>query len=294
MAQPIVSRSARRLVLVMLPPSAQRARTRLHMLPNLITTGSLFFGLLAIFYTFEKIAGGTDNSLKVACWYILIAAVLDALDGKIARMTNSESEFGVYYDSLADAVVFGVAPAMLMYSHLRTGDHVRLAEMSCIIYAICGVLRLARFNVQALHEEHSHFTGLPIPGAAAMVVSCYLVATNYDIRWALSGMPLVMIGLAALMVSRLPYFSLKGIDLDTPRGFEVLVGLAMVGATMVALAAYKEWFVFTVTAMYIASGPLFHLLGRRSSGEARDRDDDAKPASEGDDRRGKADIKSVG
>jgi CDP-diacylglycerol--serine O-phosphatidyltransferase len=225
----------------------------------LITTGSLFFGLAAIFYTFEQTVYSNSDPFRWACYYILIAAVLDALDGKIARLTNSESEFGVYFDSLSDAIVFGVAPSMLMYSHLRTGDNARLAELACIVYTICGVLRLARFNCQASGEERSSFTGLPIPAAAAMVVSAYLVATINEVPWALAYTPYLLILLALLMVSRFPYGSLKGIDIDTSRSFEVLVLTVIVVSTIVAYAAYKEWVIAIIAALYVASGPIYAL-----------------------------------
>jgi len=244
----------------------RNGRTKLHILPNLITTGSLLCGLLAIFYTFEKTATGTgEESLKLACWFILLSAVLDALDGKIARMTGTESDFGVYYDSLSDAIVFGVAPAMLMYSYLRLGENVHLAEFSCISFVICGALRLARFNVQSGSEEHTGFTGLPIPGAAAMVVSCYLVATTKDLKWTLPYTPYIMMGLALLMVSRIPFSSLKGFDFDSSRSFEILVGVVIFAASLVALRSHLEWVVLALVTTYVLSGPVSMLL-RKSFG----------------------------
>src|SRR5690606_432072 len=138
-----------------------------YVLPNLFTTASLFMALFSIIST-------SAGHYRTACFAILASAVFDALDGPVARMTRTSSSFGVQYDSLADTVAFGVAPAFLMYSKLESINSSlglppwapRMALGVCGLYAVCGAIRLARFNIQVSSEEKLHFTGMPIPSAA--------------------------------------------------------------------------------------------------------------------------------
>lgn len=210
---------------------------KVYILPNLFTTASLFCGLLAIIH----IHGGR---YELACTLILISAVLDALDGRIARLTRTQSPFGLNYDSLSDLVAFGVAPALLIYGWLQgvsSGGLNRVAMGVSILYAICGALRLARFNVQVKKEEKKRFTGLPTPAAAGTVVATFLALWRIPLDESgisflfLRLLPLLLIGLACLMVSNIPYPSMKSLDLERRKPFDYLVLIIIMLCFSVAL-----------------------------------------------------------
>jgi CDP-diacylglycerol--serine O-phosphatidyltransferase len=241
----------------------------IRLLPSLITTASLSCGLMAIFYMVRK----NDDSV-VACWLIILAAFLDVMDGAVARLTNSASDFGVQFDSLADAIVFGATPSILMFLHLG-GDsefvRYKFAQFACMLFTICGVLRLARFNTAAGKSTKKSFTGMPIPGAAATVVSAYLVFRGSDSSWVIQILPWLMLYLALMMVSTFEYQSLKSIDFDAPRPFEALLPLiALIAAGFVFkkhIWEYFEWIVFIGMLLYALSGPALYLAGLTSANE---------------------------
>ena len=158
---------------------------KIYLLPNLFTTASLFCGLLAILNVFDVATSArlATYRYELSCWLILASAILDMLDGWVARMTHTESSFGVQYDSLADLVAFGVAPAILIYTRISEIDNPLVAEVITPVFAICGALRLARFNVQKSTTEKLSFTGLPIPAAAGTVVSGFLFFQKIDPDW---------------------------------------------------------------------------------------------------------------
>ena len=143
--------------------SHENLRRGVYLLPNLLTTGGLFAG-------FYSIVATMNGNYLVAGWFVLIAAVFDGLDGKVARMTNTTSKFGVEYDSLADLVAFGVAPGLMMYAWALK-PFGKLGWLAAFLYVVCGALRLARFNVQITTVESKRFVGLPIPAAAGMAAS---------------------------------------------------------------------------------------------------------------------------
>lgn len=133
----------------------------LYALPNAFTAGSIFLAIVSLVYTSQ------ENFIS-ACWAIIISMILDGLDGRVARMTNTSSKFGVEFDSLADIVAFGVAPAMLVYFYI--GQYYgRLGIVVCALFVIFGAIRLARFNI-TVSSEPQFFIGLPIPSAAAFLV----------------------------------------------------------------------------------------------------------------------------
>lgn len=220
-------------------------RRGIYILPNLFTTISLFFGFFSIISTLQ----GKFENASVA---ILISCVFDILDGRIARLTNTTSQFGIEYDSLSDLVAFGVAPGILMFkwSLYSIG---RLGWLACFVYIACGALRLARFSVHARSgRELSYFKGLPIP-AAASFISCMLLFTEIiNYQWN----PLVILisiyVLSFLMVSNIHYISLKGDELSHQKPFNVLVTIVLV----LVLIAYKPKFIIPLLAMlYVLSGP---------------------------------------
>lgn len=143
----------------------------LYVLPNAFTAGSLFLAIIGIIYA-------SQGSFVLVCWMIIASMILDGLDGRVARLTNTASKFGVEFDSLADIVAFGVAPAMLVYFYV--GQYYgRLGVVVCGLFVIFGAIRLARFNITTSSEPHS-FIGLPIPSAAAFLVVWILFNENYS------------------------------------------------------------------------------------------------------------------
>jgi CDP-diacylglycerol--serine O-phosphatidyltransferase len=236
----------------------------------------LFCGLLALMSIVrgmmepsEVVAG---RYLTNACWLILFSAVLDGLDGMVARMTHSASSFGLNYDSLSDAVAFGVAPAFLMFAKLTQIDEAlemspytpRVTNAAVALYTICGVLRLARFNVQVGREEKRSFTGLPIPAAAGTVVATFLVVNRFvgDSKLLFRAILVLMVILSYLMVSTLPFPSLKQVNLKGRKPFELLVASIIVGAILVAFHNALELAAFLGFYAYI-----MYSLGRKIWGK---------------------------
>lgn len=222
-----------------------------YILPNLVTSGGLFAG-------FYGMVSSMNGRYDIAAWFILISAVFDALDGKVARMTNTTSQFGVEYDSLADLVSFGVAPAILMYSWALQ-PFGKLGWLAAFLYVVCGALRLARFNVQAETVGSKHFIGLPIPAAASMVAACvllfYHLGGSGTIR--MVSVLILIYCLAVLMVSNVPYYSFKDPELLKRRPFGMLV-LAVV--LIIVIVAQPELMFFIIFLSYIVFSPVIALV----------------------------------
>jgi CDP-diacylglycerol--serine O-phosphatidyltransferase len=246
-----------------------------YVLPNLITTGNLFFGYFSIVKSLQ-------GDLRGASLAILLASIFDVLDGRVARLTGGTSEFGVQYDSLCDLVSFGLAPAILMYQG-GLGTLGRLGWSICFLFLACGALRLARFNVQsAIGKASGDFTGLPIPMAAAVVATFMAVITDitygdfaflvsqYFIRFFPNGTlqigfySVVGVALALAMVSNIVYRSHKSIKIAGIKPFKLLVVLVVA----VGMIAYQpELFGFLFFFLYALSGPVEWLLGWRKPTE---------------------------
>jgi CDP-diacylglycerol--serine O-phosphatidyltransferase len=234
------------------------------LLPNLITTGSLFAGFYAI-------VASIDGRFYAAAIAILVSLVLDGLDGRVARITKSTSGFGVQYDSLADLVAFGVAPGILVYLWALKPFH-QFGWVAAFLFVVCGALRLARFNVQQGSFDPRYFNGLPIPAAATMIATAILF--YYQIgQWAPERYIyiLVMIYLLSfLMVSNIKYISFKKMELFRRHPFHSLVAVVLV---FVVVATAPTIMGFLLTAAYVASGPIstfmYHRrLASESKGEA--------------------------
>jgi CDP-diacylglycerol---serine O-phosphatidyltransferase len=241
------------------------AMRKVYLLPNLFTTASLFCGLLAILNVYNVANGGLDQSrYETSCWLILASAFLDMLDGWVARMTHSESLFGVEYDSLADLVAFGVAPAILIYTRLVEMQNRQAAEVITTIYVICGALRLARFNVQKAKTEKLSFTGLPIPAAAGTVVSSFLFFQQIDPDWnkefVLKVLPVVIVVLAYLMVSNVSYFSLKQLRLERRKPFDWLKFVPILIAAGFLVKRYFAAVVFVGFTSYVVWGLVWEVV----------------------------------
>jgi CDP-diacylglycerol--serine O-phosphatidyltransferase len=213
-------------------------------LPSLFTTGNLFLGFWSIVKTL-------DGRFAEAAPLVGGAVVLDILDGRIARLTNTQSDFGAQYDSLADAVSFGVAPALLAYSWAL---HVvpRAGWPAAFLFLACGVMRLARFNVQRHVVDSRYFVGLPIPAAAAQLAAIVLVVDDQPLQyWQAVAMLALVVVLALLMVSTFRYRSFKGVDLRRRRSYISVLGIAL----LFLLVSQAEA-LLALTSLYAVSGPL--------------------------------------
>jgi CDP-diacylglycerol--serine O-phosphatidyltransferase len=222
-----------------------------YLLPNLVTTGSLFAGFYGIVATM-------NGNYYLAAWFILISAVFDALDGKVARLTGTTSRFGVEYDSLADLVAFGVAPGLLMYSWALK-PFGKFGWLAAFLYVVCGALRLARFNVQVNTVESRRFVGLPIPSAAGMVASCVLLFYHLGGSGTIKKVSVVVLIyiLAYLMVSNHSYNSFKDPELVKRQPFGFLV-LAII--LIIVIVAQPEIMLFSIASVYAVSGPINTVL----------------------------------
>jgi CDP-diacylglycerol--serine O-phosphatidyltransferase len=233
----------------------------IYILPNLITTLSLFSGFFSII---SSIAGKYEQ----AAWAIFVATFFDGIDGKVARLTKTESEFGVQYDSLSDLVSFGVAPAILLFMW-ALAPFARLGWLGSALYVICAALRLARFNVQITTVEKSVFNGLPSPGAAVMLASFVLFFGEMEFSledWRLIILIMVYF-MGFLMVSNVKYSSFKELDVAKRRPFHILFLLILIA---ILIATRPEIMIFTIISFYVLSGPLhtlYHSLARRKGTE---------------------------
>lgn len=238
-------------------------RKGVYLLPNLITTGALFAG----FYAVVAAMRGDFESAAVA---IFFAMVFDGLDGRIARMTNTSSKFGAEYDSLADMVSFGVAPALVMFSW-ALGELGKFGWSAAFIYVACAALRLARFNTQIETADKSYFTGLASPAAAAIIASTVWVC--HDLGWVGEQLPLEVAFLVAvltavtglLMIANFPYYSFKDVDFRGRVPFVVMIVLILV----ISLVTLNPPSMFLLAFLaYAASGPVMQLQRWRKEKQA--------------------------
>ena len=222
----------------------------IYVLPNLLTSGSMFLGFYAIIHAFQ----GDFNRSAMA---ILMAAILDGLDGRVARLTHTESRFGVEYDSLADLISFGVAPAVLAYTWALK-PFGRFGWLAAFLFLACGALRLARFNVQVNSVESSHFVGLPIPAAAGVIASLVLFINRLNIIMINRSIMILLLVylLALLMVSSIRFFSFKKFDLIRRKPFSTLVLMVL---AFVVVVSEPEIMLFAIFCLYIFSGPAIYL-----------------------------------
>lgn len=246
-------------------PERGRLRSGLSIIPSLFTIGNIFCGYYAVI---SSLKGNFDY----AAIAIGFGSVLDGLDGRIARLTNTTSDFGVELDSLADVLTFGIAPAMLAFAwglgsfagtDANIVKHVtQLGWFATFAFVMCGALRLARFNVQAKKPSESapkrYFVGLPIPAAAGMVAA---IVHFFKSPILLVGSALLWYFLltlvAFLMISTVRYYSFKELDLKTPQPGVVFLGMALVIA---AVFFYSEYVLLALAVVYVSSGPIVKLV----------------------------------
>ncbi len=222
-------------------------RKGVYILPNLFTTGNLFCGFWAIVSVFQE-------KFFFAAIAILLACVFDVLDGKVARLSGATSKFGVQYDSLADLVSFGVAPALLAYSWALR-PYGRFGWLAAFLFVVCGALRLARFNVMSASGETKYFKGLPIPAAASMIALTILLYLRLiETGWVKDIVILVMIYvLAFLMVSSIRYSSFKELNLAKRKPFSIFMFVVL---SMIVIVMEPVLVLFGFILLYIFSGPV--------------------------------------
>lgn len=222
-----------------------RLRRGAYLLPSLFTVGNMFLGFLALMR-------GLTAEFTDAALLIYAAAVLDNLDGRIARRMGTESEFGKQLDSLADVLTFGMVPALLAY-HWGLAHLGRLGWLVPFFYLVCAATRLARFNVQTKASDGRYFVGLPSPAAAGGVAAMLFFAPDSEWRGYLAGLMLVVLaGLGLLMVSTFRYTSFKKLDPGARLSFRVLVPVA---AIVLVAALEPRAFFLTAALVYTLSGP---------------------------------------
>jgi CDP-diacylglycerol--serine O-phosphatidyltransferase len=222
-------------------------RKGIYILPNFFTMMNLFFGFYSVICSIEK-------DFKSAAIAIIIAAVFDSLDGKIARVTNTSSRFGAEFDSLADLISFGIAPGLMMYLWILQPLG-RLGWLAAFLFTACGALRLARFNTNLDQSTDGHFIGLPIPAAAGMTAVIVLFALDFKINISIVQFPLLILIyiLSFLMVSTIKYLSIKKVELKKSMSFNVLVSMMLV---LILIASKPSITLLTMAFLYISSGPV--------------------------------------
>jgi CDP-diacylglycerol---serine O-phosphatidyltransferase len=254
---------------------SRRQRRGTYLLPACFTVGNLFCG----FFCLVEAARGRFETAGIL---IIVAAVLDGLDGRIARLTGTTSEFGLEFDSLADVVSFGVAPAFLAYRWALVPFE-RVGWMIAFLYVVCTATRLARFNLRRGAVDKRYFIGLPSPPAATVLASVAFafpaLPENEAVSVTLAALTTMV---AILMVSRLRYRSFKDFDLRNRRSYLVVLPIA---AALVAVLTHPKGALLTLAAAYLVSGPAAYLAGIvwRPRGSGAQASDDAAGAAEVED-----------
>jgi CDP-diacylglycerol--serine O-phosphatidyltransferase len=255
----------------------RRFRRGIYILPTLFTIGTIFCGFYAIISTLK-------GEFDLAAIALGFAVVCDGLDGRIARLTNSTSEFGIQIDSLADVMAFGMAPAVLAYvwglksiapTYPPYAKHIQqIGWIVCFAFVICGTMRLARFNIQSTRPQGNlgpsakkSFVGMPIPAGAALIAAIVHFIPDPIDHWLLGAFWNVLVGfLAFLMISTIRYPSFKHVDLRSRRSYVVVSVLAL----LVALVYLYSQIVLLVLATFYASSGLmvkvYHLIRHKREG----------------------------
>ena len=249
------------------PKNKPSRRSGIYLLPNLFTTAALFSGFYAIL-------AAEQGRFEAAALGIFAAMLFDGFDGRIARMTNTQSDFGAEYDSLSDMVAFGVAPALVVYNWALAGLD-KAGWLAAFVYTAGAALRLARFNTQIGMADKRYFQGLPSPAAAAILAGAVWIVTDNALTggylaWLAA---LLTAGAGLLMVSNFRYYSFKELDVHGRVPFVVIVAI-MLGFSLVVLDPPIVLFLLFVG--YAISGPLVTLTQLRQRRDARRRERQAE------------------
>ena len=230
-------------------------RRGIYLLPNLLTTGAMFAGFYAVI-------AGMQNDFRHACVAIIVAMFLDGLDGRVARLTNTQSAFGAEYDSLSDLIAFGMAPALICFSWALSGLG-KAGWTICFIYVACAALRLARFNVQLGTTDKRFFVGLASPAAAGLVVFMVWACFEYNVevtRFVAMLAALVTFIAGALMVLNIRYYSFKDLDMKNRVPFIVMILIVLV---FVIVSWDPPIVLFSMAIIYALSGPGMAIYSQR-------------------------------
>ena len=241
-----------------------RIKKGIYVLPNLFTTASLFAG-------YYSIIASLQDKFVIAAVAILVSLVLDGLDGRIARITNTTSKFGAEYDSLADLVAFGVAPSLLAYNWAMS-FYGKWGWLAAFIFVVCGALRLARYNIQIGIIESKVFNGLPIPAAASAVAITVLFFDYAGAKGKFHDPYLLffIVVLSLLMVSNIKYYSGKDMKLFVRKPFMSFFLLVIL---LIVIVALPEIMAFVIILGYTISGPVWWVIkfSRLLAQKARDK-----------------------
>lgn len=235
-----------------IPNKEGQRRRGIYLLPNLFTTAALFAGFYAI-------VAAMNNRFEAAAVAVFVAMLLDGIDGRIARLTNTQTDFGAEYDSLADMVSFGLAPALVMYQWALS-DLGKLGWLAAFIYTACAALRLARFNTQVGIADKRYFQGLPSPSAAAIVAG--MVWSGEEV-FELAGKTVeevafvLTIVAGLLMVSNIRYHSFKGINFKERVPFVAILIAVLV---IVVVSSNPPVMLFGGFLIYAISGPVLTVV----------------------------------
>jgi CDP-diacylglycerol--serine O-phosphatidyltransferase len=237
-----------------LSPAPRPTRRGIYLLPNLFTTASLFAGFYAV-------VAAMGDRFEAAAVAIFVAMLLDGLDGRVARLTHTQTAFGTEYDSLSDMVSFGVAPALVVYAwslHFMG----KVGWLAAFIYTAGAALRLARFNTQVAVADKRYFQGLPSPSAAAIVAGLVWFGSDQEIAGesVRLGASILSVVVGLLMVSNLRYYSFKGLDLRDRVPFMTVLAVVL---AFVLISIHPSHVLFFLFLAYAVSGPVVTLLQLR-------------------------------
>ena len=262
--------------------------SKIFLLPNLMTAGNLIFGFLAVLKIFEgsiqreKVGRDWSHYYVISLQCILVACVFDLLDGRLARLGGKESPFGREFDSLADIVSFGVAPALLVFNIVLYDIPHRIGWLFAVFYLLCGALRLARFNVAATYNLGNgtrNFTGFPIPAAAGLISSLtLLMLSQYQheqdlaVGYGKYGLAALMVFLSFMMFSKFEYPSFKGLNWRTQFSPPKFLGVVVL---LVLNVVYVDWMPAVMFVSYLLYGFLRPFLSRAWRREIEEEEEDS-------------------
>ena len=238
--------------------NTSKMKRGIYLLPNILTTFGLFSGFFAIILA-------TKGQYAESAIAIFIAMLWDGLDGRVARLTNTQSEFGEQYDSMADMVSFGVAPALLMYFYLFEGLG-KIGWIGAFVYVAAGSLRLARFNTQIGVQDKRYFQGLPSPAAAALIAGLVwakemMGSSVYDDQFLIIGSWIILVSAGILMVSNIRYYSFKEINFKGRSSFKLLLLATLI---MIVVSLWPSAILFIFFFVYTLSGLVLTMIEVRN------------------------------
>jgi CDP-diacylglycerol--serine O-phosphatidyltransferase len=275
------------------PPADESDKLKIYFLPNLLTAGNLFCGFVALTKIVEAdpLADNYFAQIKLALAFILLACIFDLFDGRVARMGGVESPFGREFDSLADLISFGVAPAFLVQRVVLAdvfGEYRQISWFIASIYLLCGAFRLARFNCLAAMPHstvNKDFLGFPIPSAAGLVASLTLLIIHFNEKEKSLGhwnylIAAVLIFLSAMMVSTVRYPSFKGLGLRSTTTFlKIIIGALFVGCILILREKILYYVLPVFFTAYLIYGFVRPSLSRAWRREIEEEDDEPDSAN---------------